>query len=53
MLQGKKSKRILHLYLSHEIREEEHVGQESHPSKEVAHAQIAIVGWHAEKHLQE
>lgn len=35
------------LYLSHEIREEEHVGQESHPSKKVAHTQTAIVGWHA------
>jgi len=47
MVTGRRSERILCFYLSHEVREEEHVGEESHPSKEVAHTQIAIVGWHA------
>lgn len=33
-------------YLAHEICEEEHVGQEGGPSKEVADAKVAVVGRH-------
>lgn len=35
-------------YLSHEIGEEEHVAEESCPSKQVTDTQAAVVAWHVD-----